>query len=261
MPLQGDFKDFPLEEILDLVNAGKKSGELEIQYTDEDGIPKKISIYFKNGEVVYASSETNNGFPVIETAAKLLEGNFAFVPGDVDVQDEEFKKYQFAEFKKKLKEIVEKWKPLKEAFPTLNSVVKLVENGPEKLDLTKSEWSVISNIGNSKTIKELMDITKLGELTLLETLKRLKEKGVIEVEVAKPIGNEVLNYVPKRIRSVTFARPKDITVSIDQEVFELIDNKRTIADIAQRLGVSPLEVKESVKRLAELNRVVKPEFS
>ena len=260
MPLQGEFKDFPLEEILDLINAGKKSGALEIEYDNEDGVKEKLSIFFKNGEVVYATSETNKGFPVIETAAKLFNGSFVFIPGDVDIQDEEFRKYQYPEFKKKLQEIIKKWKPLKENFPSLNTVIKLVENGPEKLDLSKNEWSVISNIGTGKSIKELMAVTNLGELTLLETLKGLKEKGVIIVEAAKPIPEEVLHYVPKKIRAVTFARPKDIENPFDQKVFDLIDNKKKISEIAQILDVPPQKVKESIERLAELNRIVKPEF-
>ena len=260
MPLQGEFKDFPLEEILDLINAGKKSGALEIEYENEDGIKEKLSIFFKNGEVVYATSETNKGFPVIETAAKLFNGRFIFIPGDVDIQDEEFKKYQYPEFKKKLQEIINKWKPLKEHFPSLNTTVKLTENGPEKLDLSKNEWLVISHIANGKTIKELMSITNLGELTLLETLKDLKEKGIVKIEVPEPIPEEVLSYVPQKVRGMTFARPKPIEDLFDQKVFDLIDNKRKISDIAQMLNVSPEKVKKSIESLAKLNRIVKPSF-
>jgi len=260
MPLQGEFKDFPLEEILDLINAGKKSGALEIEYENEDGIKEKLSIFFKNGEVVYATSETNKGFPVIETAAKLFNGSFIFIPGDVDIQDEEFKKYQYAEFKKKLREIIDKWKPLKECFPSLNVIVRLTENGPEKLDLSKNEWLIISHISSGKTIKELMSLTNLGELTLLETLKGLKEKGVIKIEVPEPIPKEVLDYVPQKIHGVTFTRPKRIEDPFDQKVFDLINNRRKISDIAQMLNVSPEKVKKSIESLAKLNRILKPPF-
>ncbi len=260
MPLQGEFKDFPLEEILDLINAGKKSGALEIEFENEDGIKEKLSIFFKNGEVVYATSDTNKGFPVIETAAKLFNGSFVFIPGEVDIQDEEFKKYQYAEFKKKLQEIINKWKPLRESFPSLNAFIKLTESGPEKLDLSKNEWLVISHIGNGKSIKELMTITNLGELTLLEILKGLKEKGIIIVEAVKPISEENLNYVPQKIRGLTFTRPKDIEDTFDKKVFNLIDNKKTVAEIAQILNVSPRKVKESIQRLSELNRIAKPKF-
>ncbi len=260
MPLQGEFKDFPLEEILDLINAGKKSGALEIEFENEDGIKEKLSIFFKNGEVVYATSATNKGFPVIETAAKLFNGSFVFIPGEVDIQDEEFKKYQYAEFKKKLQEIIQKWKPLRESFPSLNAFIKLTESGPEKLDLSKNEWLVISHIGNGKSIKELMSITNLGELTLLETLKELKEKGVIIVEAVKPVSEEILNYVPQKIRGLTFTRPKDIEDTFDKKVFDLIDNKKTVAEIAKILNASPRKVKESIQRLSELNRIAKPKF-
>ncbi len=260
MPLQGDFKDFPLEEILDLINAGKKSGALEIEYVNEEGVKEKLSIFFKSGEVAYATSGPNKGFPVIETAAKLFEGSFIFVPGDVDIQDEEFRKYQFPEFRRKLQEIIKKWKPLKEHFPSLNTSIKLIESGPEKLNLSKNEWIVISNIGNGKNIKELMSITNIGEFTLLEILKSLKEKGVITVEVTKPIPKEILSYVPKKIRAVAFMRPKDIENPFDQKVFDSIDNKKKVSEIVEILNASPLKVKESIERLAKLNRIVKPTF-
>ncbi len=261
MPLQGELKDFPLEEIIDLLNEGGKTGVLEIEFEDEELNKNKISIYFKNGEVVYATDNLNKkGIAVIESAAKLFEGNFIFIPKDVDIQDEELKKLNFKQFKLRFQSIMDKWKPLKQAFPTLNSTIYLEEKAPDKLNLKKAEWDIIAAIGEEISIKELLKNLNIGELTLLETLLSLKEKGLIGIKPGKPIDPRIANYVPKKIRAMTFIRAKDIEDKTAQKVFDLIDGRKTIKEIAGKLNISVSEAKKAIEYLADIERVVKPKF-
>jgi hypothetical protein len=53
MPSQGELNDFPIEEVISLLNEGKKTGALEIEYKNKDNVLHKISIFFKNVEAVY----------------------------------------------------------------------------------------------------------------------------------------------------------------------------------------------------------------
>ncbi len=261
MPLQGELRDFPLEEIIDLLNEGGKTGVLDIEYEDEELNKHKISIYFKNGKVVYATDNVNKkGIAVIETAAKLFDGKFVFIPGEVNVQDKEFKKLNFKQFKLRFHAILDKWKPLKEAFPTLNDVILLEEKIPDKLNLTRQEWDIISEIGEGKTIKELIDKSNIGEITLLETLLSLKEKGVIKIEKGETIDPRIASFIPRKIRAMTFVRPKDIEDETAQKVFDLIDGKRTIKEIASQLNISIRDVKKAIEYLAKIERIVKPKY-
>ncbi len=261
MPLQGELKDFPLEEIIDLLNEGGKTGVLEIEFEDDEFNKNKLSIYFKNGEVVYATDNVSKiGIAVLETAAKLFDGSFIFIPGDVDVQNEEFKNLNFKEFKLRFQSIMDKWKPLKQAFPTLNSIIYLEEKAPDKLNLKKQEWDVIAEIGEGATIKDLLKKLKIGELTLLETLLSLKQKNLIGIRKGEKIDRKVLDYVPHKTRSIPFTHMKDIEDTTAKKVYELIDGKKTIGEIAKKTGISVRKVKDSIIYLAEIGRIAKPDF-
>ena len=260
MPLQGELIDFPIEEIITLLNEGKKSGALEIEYEDDEGVSHKISIFFKNGEVVYATDGVKIGIDVLETVAKLFNGKFIFVPGEVSVQDEEFKKYSFREFKDKLKSIIDKWKPLKEAFPSLNDMVYLSGESPEKLNLHKNEWAIISAIGGGISIRSLLDKLNISELTLLETLLNLKNEGVITVKRVERVPFEILHFVPKKVRGGVFSRQGQIEDEVARKLYELIDGEKTLGELSELAGISPFDAKEKIEYLASLNRVVKPPF-
>jgi len=260
LPLQGELKDFPLEDIIDLLNEGGKTGVLEIEYEEEFN-KYKISIYFKNGEVVYATDNVSKtGIAVIETAAKLFDGKFIFVPGEVTVQSEEFKNINFEQFKLRFQSIMDKWKPLKQAFPTLNSTIYLQEKTPEKLNLKRLEWDVIAAIGDGLTIKELLEKLNIGELTLLETLLALKQKNLIGIRKEEEISREILNYIPRKVRTVLFAHSKEIEDPIAKKVYELIDGKRTIKEISNQARISAVKVKDAILYLAEIGKVAKPDF-
>ncbi len=261
MPLQGELKDFPLEEIIDLLNEGGKTGVLEIEYEDEEFNKNKILIYFKNGEVVYATDNINKkGIAVIETAAKLFDGNFVFIPGEVNVQDEEFKKLNFKKFNLRFRTILDRWKPLKQVFPALTDIIKLSENSPDKLSLNKHEWDIIAEIGDGIRIKDLLKKINIGELTLLESLLSLKEKGLIEIVKGEKIDPKVASYIPRRTIPIPFTHPKEIKREIAKKVFDLINGKRSLKDISNELGISISEVKKEIEYLAELGRIIKPNF-
>ena len=260
MPLQGELKDFSIEEIISLINEGGKSGALEIEFRDKDNISHKISVFFKEGEVAYATDGVKTGISVLETLAKLFEGSFMFVPGDVSVQDEEFKKYTFAEFKEKFRAIISEWKPLKEAFPSLNSMVFLSNESSEKIDLRKEEWSIISSIGKGISIKSLVDKLNLGEVTVLKTLLNLKNRGIIIVKEEEALPSAVLNYVPQRARGGVFGRHSEIEDETAKKLYEFIDGVKTLKEISDKSGIPAPDVKDKLQYLASIGRIAKPNF-
>ncbi len=258
MPLQGDLKDFPLEQIITLLNEGAKSGVLEIEYKDkENNVSHKISVFFKKGNVVYATDGIKTGVSVMESIAKLFEGSFIFVTGDVSIQNDDFNKITFEEFKQKLKNIIEKWRPLKMAFPSLNEVVYLSSNDSERLDLNKNEWSIIALVGKGTSIKSLINKLNSDEFSTLETLFSLKNKGIIKVQEVEKVSPEIAKYIPHKARSI-LGRHGEIEDAVAKNIFSIIDGRKTLVEIANEIGITVSEAEKKIKYLVSLNRVVSP---
>lgn len=96
MPLKGSIKDFQLEEIINFIDAGKKTGALEIQ----NG-PEVVVFYFKKGSIYFIHKNTkpvsltekilNSGLIEKDVADKIKSGKI-FPPETLSLDEETKKK-------------------------------------------------------------------------------------------------------------------------------------------------------------------------
>lgn len=260
MALEGNLKDFSLENIIKLINSSKKTGVLEIQFIDNEEIQKKASLYFKNGKVTYVVNGTLTGISALEELACVSQGQFAFFQKEIviDKQDENLLNIKFDELIKRYEEVAARWRSLHRLFPSLKAKIVLVSEGiGNKIDFTKEEWRIVSSVGNGIVIKDLIEKMKTSKAELLEILKHLKEKGVIEVEEYKhkEIDKNIETIVPVSLRpSETWFANKPIEDKMALNMYKKMDGKKTLSQLAKELNISVNEGKKALDYLISIKR-------
>jgi len=257
MALEGNLKDFSLENIIELINSSKKTGMLEIQFIDNEETQKKASLYFENGEVIYARNGALKGVSAIDELACISRGQFAFFQDKIDMQNKNLLNIKFDKLIKRYKEVAERWYPLHALFPSLKAKIILSEGKGNKIDFTRNEWRTVSSVGNGIVIKNLIEKMKTSEIELLEILKHLKEKGAIEVEEYKhkEIDKSIETIVPVSLRpSETWFANKPIEDKTALNMYKMMNGKKTLSQLAKELNVSVNEGKKALDYLVSIKR-------
>ena len=258
MELEGRLTDFSLEDIIKLLNSGKKTGVLNIQFVDEEGREKKIALYFKDGKIIHSTYGTLTGIPVLEELACVSQGQFIFSKGDISVQnDNDIINKKFDELIEIYKKASERWRPLQKLFPSINREITLSEASEGKIDFTREEWKIITSIGNGSTIKALIEKTKMSKIKLLEILKHLKEKGVIEIKEQKQevVDKSLGTIVPAPLRPEdTWFGGKPIGDKTASKLYKIMDGRKTLLELAKKLNISIEEAKKALDYLISIER-------
>ncbi len=251
MALKGDLQDFSLKDILELLNKEKKTGILNVSFAEE-GIKSEILLYFQQGNIVSAVLGEISGVAVIDKLASVSRGQFEFLPKE-NLQLKHLLQLNFNDVLKRYKESANKWQPLKKLFPSLTTKIMLSEKGNDKIEFSKSEWKIITSIGNGVTIENIINTLHIGELELLVLLKNLKEKAVIEVSKSEDTENyeNVDDIIPV---AMVWFRGKSIKDKIAEKLYKKIDNKKTLSQIAKELGINVREAKKALNYLVSIGK-------
>ena len=252
MALSGSLRDFLLEDILNIIHNERKTGTLTVSFSEEDE-KKEIVLYFFDGEVASIVFGTLSGKPVIEKLASVSQGEFIFRSSD-DLQIKQTLKLNFKDFVKIYKDSAEKWQPLRKLFPSQKIKVMLSDQGEEKVDFNKNEWRIVTSIGEGATIKALLEKINIGELELLSLLKGLLKKNIIKLEENKDaeIEEEAKNIIPI---ALVWHRGRPIENKTATKLFKLMDNKKSLLQLAKELKISVSEAKKELDYLVKIGRV------
>ncbi len=252
MALSGSLRDFLLEDILNIIHNERKTGTLTVSFSEEDE-KKEIVLYFFDGEVASIVFGTLSGKPVIEKLASVSQGEFIFRSSD-DLQIKQTLKLNFKDFVKIYKDSAEKWQPLRKLFPSQKIKVMLSDQSGEKVDFNKNEWRIVTSIGGGATIKTLLEKINIGELELLSLLKGLLNKNIIKLEENKDaeMEEEAKNIIPI---ALVWHRGRPIENKTATKLFKLMDNKKSLLQLAKELKISVSEAKKELDYLVKIGRV------
>lgn len=75
---------------------------------------------------------------------------------------------------------IDEWDRILKKFPSSDVVLKLSHVKEEKIDLTSSEWAIISKIDGKKTLKELTEIRGRKDFNTYKTIYGLVSTGLVE---------------------------------------------------------------------------------
>jgi hypothetical protein len=181
--LEGSLKDFSLDDLLQMVSLGEKTGELLLEGDTPFG-KKSGKIFFDKGEVKDSETEESHGEVAIVELLNIKEGTFKFVPSDTAGVKRSIQR-SIPDLVLLATSKLDEWNRVKVRIPSVDVVFKPSTEGiPDEIHLSPVDWKVIAILGQGKTIREaalsinmtVFDVAKVAYG--LVALKILREVGV-----------------------------------------------------------------------------------
>lgn len=182
MPLNGNLADFPLGDIIQLLNNTKKTGLLKLEaggdFSGEAG-----EIDFSAGKIIFA--ESNKG--LLGKSAFLhfyewYEGSFSFVEMPIEkskINIEESTESLLVEGSR----VIAEWTKISGVIKSLSLVVNLALAPPEgvsEIKFSREEWKILRTVDGKKTIREIADELKLADFEVSRIIYGLIASGLVE---------------------------------------------------------------------------------
>lgn len=176
MSLHGTLETFALPDVLALLAATKKSGELRVVGGKTDG-----RVWFDAGAVV--GSEVGRSVTFVDAVFELLrleEGKFSFDADKAAASPGEPAAIEpvLAEAQARLTE----WKSIEAVIPSLEHAVDLV---PDVRDphvmVTGEQWRALVGVAASPSVTGVIERLGIGEFDTCRTLKGLVDAGLVTV--------------------------------------------------------------------------------
>ncbi len=182
MALRGSLKEFPITDIISLVELQKQNGAAEIR-SFYNGIPVYGRIYFKGGNIVCAELEDLPSEEALFTLFSLEEGDFEFQSGRPSPR-EDIKKPNSLLIISGLK-WADEVKRIKLILPRNEIVLTPCETPPPKeLILSPQEWRILCLVNNRNNINLISSAAKVD---LFQTRKALAHlAGLNLIRVSRP---------------------------------------------------------------------------
>jgi hypothetical protein len=177
MGLDGNLEDFPLADVLQLINMGSRTGLLSISNADVTA-----KIWFERGQAVHAEVGDMEGEKAVYETFNWREGRFTFDTDavtqlksiDLDCQN------LIMEAVRRLDE----WTKLRKIIPRSNFIVSFAAGPGEKtgnITLQAHEWKVLSLVNGELSVAALAEKTGFSELKTTQIIFTLIESGLLEV--------------------------------------------------------------------------------
>lgn len=181
MALSGDLSEFPLTDIIQLLDLSKKTGALHI---DGHRGQQRFDgwLYFRDGKIIDASLDS---LPALEAAYIF----FTFTSGPFQLHDNMLP--NSARIAQSNEMIIMEGIMRQEAWAAsgedsaslLNMVPRLVPNPAttgSEISLESDEWRVLTMVSGKMTVAQIAQRSGLGELRTTEIIQRLLSSGLIE---------------------------------------------------------------------------------
>ncbi len=173
MPIKGNLKDFKLEEVVQMITAGKKSGKLEINSKG-----RRYRVYFKNGEILHASAPFSNGEDAIKDIFLEENGRFEFIQNIV---------LPPKTINKSTMEIIfngmsvrEDCKEVKEVF-TGDKKLHVSTDVGDRVSISETEWKILKRLAEGETLDQILEKEELSYYKACIILRKIIEKGLIKI--------------------------------------------------------------------------------
>ena len=176
MALRGDFKDFELNDIFQLIHMGGKDGALHLSGKNSDGV-----IFFEHGNIKHAEVGDHIGTEAINIFLKWDTGAFEFIAGENT--DKETINLPVHNVILEAARQIDEWKKMEDVIPSVEVVVDFEEEPDiSDIELRPMEWKALSIIDGEKNIKEIADELKMKSFDLAKILYGLVQSGLIRVK-------------------------------------------------------------------------------
>jgi hypothetical protein len=194
--LEGGLKELSIEDLLQLISLGEKTGELILT---GDGPLGKVAgrVYFEKGQVKSAETVDLKGEPAIIELLIIKEGSFKFIPKDVSLIEKSVDK-PVQDLLILSTSKLDEWNKIKDKITSVDSLFELSSgNIPDEISLNRVHWEVLNKLRTGNTIRQTslnlnMDVFEVAKVTyglvVLEVVKQVEGKNVDEAESARKRG-------------------------------------------------------------------------
>ncbi|HUV85594.1 MAG TPA: DUF4388 domain-containing protein [bacterium] len=177
MGLDGNLEDFPLADVLQLINMGSRTGLLVITKNDS-----AARIWFERGQAVHAEVGELVGEKAVYETFNWREGRFTFdTDATTDLKTIELDcQNLIMEAVRRLDE----WTKLRKIIPSSRYAVTFSAGPGDKagnITLQAHEWKVLSLVDGELSVSELAEKTGFSELKTTQIVHALIDSGLLEV--------------------------------------------------------------------------------
>lgn len=182
--LQGDLSEFPLTDIIQLVDLSKKTGAIEFE--GERGTSKRFQgrIFFRDGKIIGAEMAGLPPLEAIYVCFTLSSGPFHFVDNVQPPQDTISVSNEVVIMEGIMRQDAWEKNPVEETHePSLTMIPRLVPNpstGTSDINLEAEEWRVLTMVNGQNTVGQIAQRSGLGEVRTREIISALLRSGLIE---------------------------------------------------------------------------------
>jgi len=222
MSFQGELKDLPLPDVVQLIDSSAKTGKLSLNNNNLLG-----DIYFENGKIVHAILGDLSGEEAVHNMAVWTEGSFVFV-NKITAEEKTINRSNTNLMMEGARRLDE-WKVLQKKIPSTDLIPEFIpqnKNQAPQISLSTREWVLLSKVNGSRNIKT---IAKQSNLTVFETCKILY--GLISsglLSLRDQPGDEKVKPIIKEKTESPVVEEKDVEESVD--VASLMSTIKSIAE-------------------------------
>ncbi len=177
--LAGDLSEFPLTDIIQLVDLSKQTGAVDF-HGQRGGKNFDGRIYFRDGKIVGAEMEGQAPLEAVYTIFTLSSGAFNFVDKEID-QPTITTSNEVIIMEGIMRQ--DAWEKIQQSVPSLSMVPRLVPNpdtGTTEINLEAEEWRVLTMVNGKNTVGQIAQRSGLGEFRTCEIITELLSSGLIE---------------------------------------------------------------------------------
>ena len=186
MALAGDLSEFPLTDIIQLVQLSKQTGGVHI-HGERTGQSFEGWLYFRDGKIIGASMPGLQPLDAVYTFFTLSSGPFQFhedkrietptitVSNEVIIMEGVMRQ--------------DAWADIQRHVPSLGLVPRLVPNpasGSNEINLEAEGWRILTMVNGRNTVAQIAQRSGLGEFRTCEIIAQFLQNGLIEVREAAP---------------------------------------------------------------------------
>jgi len=256
MGIEGNIKDFPLIDVLNLLSFGSKTGVLLISGKKND---ESINgeIYFLNGKIVDAVCGNKRGEEAFYSIFLMSEGNFTFKSQSVNREQKINKS-----FDNLLLEAIRKADELKVLYSKLPDLNTILETNPNieanEIRLSSEEWQVLNLFKDRKSIRDAIKVSPFSEFETLKSIYLLLSFNLLtkgeeaEIDLSKIIPKRVITPVKDALSILGLSAPRTIC---DKVLFK-VDGIRSLQDIANELKITRDEILRCFIRLLRETKII-----
>lgn len=191
MSLKGSLQTVALPEVLEFLSSTGKSGELKIEAPSGSG-----SLWLTDGTI--SGLKVDRGPNPVEAVFQLLrlhDGDFSFNVGDLrpeGVQDVDSSEGNVSAVLDAAKERLDKWADIVAVVPSLDHRLSLMPDlTADTVNLSSQQWGLVVQIGEGRTVGEVIEGRNLGEFDGCQAIKTLVETALVRIdEPAVTSGSE-----------------------------------------------------------------------